>query len=116
MHYLLSAATALLLAATTRFIAGNLAAFITFIAVLPLSALTDRQPAILLALAPVLALAVRLAPSYSLRLLTITPIALLLLLKLLKQPLAPALALLLATVVTLLSLAARGWANKRLLD
>ena len=116
MHYLLSAGAALLLASTVRFIAGNSAGLCTFLIAFTVSSILDQRPLLSFLLSSGVWIVIRYESRHRLLTLSAVPTVALLVLALTNSPCAPVLGLFVADVVTLTSLAYRGWTNKRLLD
>ncbi len=116
MRYLLSAAGALLLAETVRYITGNLAGLCSLLTVAAFSLLFDKQPRVFLLLACCIWLGVRCAGRYSLYVLNLIPAVALVLLLCMGRSIIAAVVAFMADLIALISLAYRGWRNKRLLD
>ena len=116
MRYLLSVGGAVLLAWTVRFITGSVAGLFTFVIVLVFSIVLDPRPLLFFILSFSVWILIRYESRRRLLMMNSAPILAVLVLLSMSLPIVPVIGLFLANAITLISLAYRGWANKRLLD
>ncbi len=106
----------MLLASTVRFLAGSVAGLCTLLIVLGFSMVMDQRPLLFFLLSLCLWILMRIESRHRLLLINAVPVISLAVLVFTGLSVVPVVGLFLANAITLISLAYRGWASKRLLD
>lgn len=106
----------MVLASAVRFIAGSAAGLCTLVVVVVFSIVMDQKPLWFFLLSVSVWILVRQESRHRLLLMNAIPVTCLLVLILAGLSVVPVTGLFLANGIALISLAYRGWANKRLLD